>query len=86
MAGLISRISRKDKDNDQDYGQLAEDLSKDVFSLIDYVGELNKKMGGHKSRLPKNRIKSDQEMYGVHGGEPLASNEEIKKPAGDELG
>ena len=57
-----------------------------MFSLIDYVGELNKKMGGHKSKHPKNRIKSDQEMYGVHGGEPLASNEEIKKPAEDELG
>ena len=57
-----------------------------MFSLIDYVGELNKKMGGHKSKHPKNRIKSDQEMYGVHGDEPFASNEEIKKPAGDELG
>jgi hypothetical protein len=43
-------------------------------------------MGGHKSKQPKSRIKSDQEMYGVHDGEPLASNEEIKKPAEDELG
>ena len=55
-------------------------------SLIDYVGELNKKMGGHNSKKPKSRIKSDQEMHGVHDGEPLDSIEEIKRPAEDELG
>ena len=57
-----------------------------MLSLIDYAEDLNKKMGGHKSKHPKKRIKSDQEMYGVHGDDPFASNEEIKKPAGDELG
>jgi hypothetical protein len=43
-------------------------------------------MGGHNSKKPKSRIKSDQEMHGVHDGEPLDSIEEIKRPAEDELG